>query len=122
MKVLPQIAIILAVCLTGELISSLLPFVFPASVLSMILLFVLLSVKFLKTSQIDGFATFFQKNMAFFFIPSGVGILEYFSLLQEKFVVLLVICVVSTVLTFAATAFTVTMLMRLQERRKEKRG
>ena len=66
------------------------------------------------------------KNMAFFFIPAGVGIMEYFDVLKECLLPFLVICVVSTVLTFAVTAGTVARVMKLQRmwemRRKEKRN
>src|SRR5699024_5262083 len=41
-KLLVQIGIVFVICLLGELIAKLLPFVFPSSVISMILLFLLL--------------------------------------------------------------------------------
>ena len=52
--------------------------------------------------------------MAFFFIPAGVGIMEYFDVLRECLLPFLVICVISTVLTFAVTAGTVALVMKLQ--------
>ena len=42
MKIIKQLTIISAVCLAGEAVSAVLPFAFPGSVISMIMLFLLL--------------------------------------------------------------------------------
>ena len=54
--------------------------------------------------------------MAFFFIPAGVGIIEQFDLIKNDIVPLLAICVVSTVLTFAAASGTVNLVLKLQNK------
>ena len=125
MKILLQIGIVFLVCLVGEWISAVLPFAFPGSVIAMILLFLLLLCKVLKVEHIEQKASFVLNNMAFFFIPAGVGMVEYFDVLGTYLVPFLVICTVSTVLTFAVTAWTVTGVMRLQTwilSRKEKQN
>lgn len=116
MKLLTQIAVVFGVCLAGELVSALLPFVFPASVISMLLLFFLLLSGLLKPEQIAEKTDFLLKNMAFFFIPAGVGIAESFSEVKASILPLLAVCVITTILTFAATAFTVTAVIRIQNR------
>ena len=50
MGIMAQIGIVLAVCLVGEGIAALLPIPFPASVISMVLLFLLLAAKLLRRS------------------------------------------------------------------------
>ncbi|MEA4854156.1 MAG: CidA/LrgA family protein [Christensenella sp.] len=121
MKGIFQIGIILAVCLAGEGLSLILPVPIPASVTSMILLFVLLLVKIIKTRHIEKFADFLLKNMAFFFIPAGVAIIEQFDLLKDNLVPFLLICCISTFVTFFVTAYTVKGVMALQNKlRKEK--
>ncbi len=125
MKILLQIGIVFLICLVGEWISAVLPFAFPGSVIAMILLFLLLLCKVLKVEHIEQKASFVLNNMAFFFIPAGVGMMEYFDVLGAYLVPFLVICTVSTVLTFAVTAWTVTGVMRLQTwilSRKEKQN
>lgn len=123
MKILTQIGIVLGVCLVGEGISLLLPFPFPGSVIGMILLFLLLFFGILRPDHIAQKADFLLKNMAFFFIPAGVGILESFEALRGRLLILIGICALTTLLTFAATAFTVRGVMALQaaleRRRKE---
>ena len=48
--------------------------------------------------------------MAFFFVPAGVSIINYFDILKSTVLQLLVICVVSTIVTFAVTAYVVTLM------------
>ena len=83
-KLLVQIGIVFGICLLGEWIASLLPFVFPSSVISMILLFLLLLIGLLKVEHIREKTDFLLKNMAFFFIPSGVALMEQTELLKGK--------------------------------------
>lgn len=121
MKLLMQIAIIFSVCLAGEGIALLLPFAFPGSVIGMILLFLLL-LTVLRVEHIQIKTDFLLKNMAFFFIPAGVSIMGEFSLLWQNIVPVIVICVVSTLLTFGATALTVRGAIALQEHLRRKKG
>ena len=118
-KLLVQIGIVFGICLVGEGIAAVLPFAFPASVLSMLLLFVLLLCGVLKVEHIREKGDFLLKNMAFFFIPSGVTLLEQVDFLKGKIMILLLICLITMVLTFAATAFTVRLVSRWQKHLKK---
>lgn len=121
MKFLKQIAIIFAICLAGEAVALLLPFPFPGSVVSMILLFVLLMTGVLKLEQVDEAGSFLLNNMAFLFVPTVVGMAEYFPLIAQNLLALAIIIVVTTLLTFAVTAWTVTGVIRLQAGRTARR-
>ena len=101
-KLLVQIGIVFGICLLGELIAKLLPFVFPSSVISMILLFLLLLSGLLK--------------VAFFFIPSGVALIEQMDVLKGKILPLLAICLITTILTFMVSAFTIRLVTAWQKR------
>ena len=116
MKGLFQIGIVFAVCFAGELLSMAIPITIPASVMSMALLFVLLLVKWIKPRHIERFGDFLLKNMAFFFIPAGVAIMEQFDLLKDYLLPFLLICFVTTIITFLATAYTVKAVMALQKK------
>ena len=118
MKLLIQIGIIFGVYWVSQCIESILPFPFPASVISLLLLLVLLIVRAVKVEQIREKSDFLLGNLAFFFVPAVSGLIEYVDVLKESLVAFLVICVVSTVLTFAATAKAVQLTVRLMEKRK----
>jgi holin-like protein len=116
MKLLTQIAVLFGICLLGETISVILPFAFPATVISMILLFILLFSGLLKTDQIQTTADFLLKNMALFLIPPGVGIISSLELLEKNILPFLLIVLITTILTFAAAAYTVQGVMWLQNK------
>ena len=118
MRILAQIGIVLFVCLLGEAIAAVLPFPFPASVIGMVLLLLLLLSGVLRVDHIREKSDFLLSNMAFFFIPAGVSVINYFDVLASALLPLLVICVVSTVLTFAVTAYAVRLTRLLMDRRK----
>lgn len=71
MGIMAQIGIVLAVCLVGEGIAALLPIPFPASVISMVLLFLLLAAKLLRPHHIKEKSNFLITNMACFFVPAA---------------------------------------------------
>lgn len=121
MKILMQMAIIFFICLLGELISALLPIPFPASVIGMILVFLLLLFGPLKVYHISKQTDFLLSNMVLFFIPPAVGIIENIHYLDGKLLIFLFICIFSTVVTFGITAWTVTAVMKWEELRKERR-
>ena len=120
MKILCQIAVIFSVCWISTIIESILPFAFPSSVISMILLFLLLLFKVVKVHHIREKSDFLLGNMAFFFIPAGVSVINYFDVLSKNLIPLLVICLVSTILTFAVTAYAVKLTIFLMNRGTKK--
>ena len=122
MKIVTQVGIIFSICWISQIIEKLLPFSFPASVIGMILLFILLCVLILKVDHIREKSDFLLENMAFFFIPAGVSIINYFDVLKNWVVQLIVICVVSTVVTFAVTAYSMKLALYLMQKKKSGRA
>ena len=118
MKIIIQTGIIFAICWLSQIIEAILPFDFPASVIGMILVFLLLLLKILKVEHIKEKTDFILGNMSFFFLPAGVSIIQYLDVLKNTIVQLFIICLVSTVLTFAACAYSMKAVMRLMERRE----
>ena len=119
MKIIKQIGIIFTVCWLSQVIAEFLPFDFPASVIGMIFLFICLLTGLLKIEHIQEKSDFLLGNMAFFFVPAGVSIMNYFDILTRSAVQLLIICVVSTFITFAVTAYSVRLTMKLLDRRSK---
>ena len=122
MKIITQIGVLFGVCLGGVGISAILPFPLPASVSAMLLLFALLLCRVVKPGQIDEIAGFLTKNMAILFLPAAVGIIESLDILRDSGIQILIICLVSTLLTFGVTATVVSLLMRLADRKERQDG
>ena len=118
MNILLQIGIVLGICLVGEALSSILPFILPGNIIGMILIFILLLVRVMKIDHIRQKAQFLKQNMAFFLVPSSVSIIQHTELLKEILIPLLVISMVSTILTFLLTAFAVNFTMKLKKKKK----
>ena len=118
MNILLQIGIVTGICLVGECISALLPFILPGNIIGMIVIFILLLVRVMKIDHIRQKAQFLKQNMAFFLVPSSVSIIQHIELLKEILIPLLVISMVSTILTFLATAFAVSLTIKLTQKKK----
>ena len=73
MNVMGELALIFGISLVGEGVAALLPMAFPASVISMVLLMVLLLTGVLKEQQIQSVSHFLIANMAFIFHPVPGG-------------------------------------------------
>ncbi len=122
MKILKQAFVLFGICLIGQILAELIPVPFPGSVMSMVLLFILFILDWIKPKALKEVNAFLLENMAFFFIPSGVGIITQYDLIKNSVVQILIICIVSTVVTFAATAYTVKFVMGVQSKARKKRG
>lgn len=118
MKILTQILLIFSLCLVGELISFFLPFAFPSSIISMLLLLILILVKWINPNQIKEVSEFLLNNMAFFFIPAGVAIIERYEMIRGNILTLLLITIITTAVTFLATVYTVIGMMKLMKKGK----
>ena len=119
MKLLLQVGVIFGLFWISQGIEKVLPFSFPASVISMLLLLLLLCTGVIKRKHIQETTDFVLTNLAFFFVPVTVTIVNYLDLIMENGVAFLVICFVSTVVTFAATAWAVQLTNRFLNRKKE---
>lgn len=121
LKIITQVGIIFGVCWVAQIVEQALPFAFPASVIGMILMFLLLAFRVLKVDHIREKSDFLLGNMAFFFIPAGVSIINYFDVLKDWVFQLIFICIVTTVITFVVTAYSMRFVMYLMARFSEKK-
>ena len=119
MKLLCQIGVIFGVCWVSQILEGLLPIPFPASVIGMVLLLLLLCSGLLRLEHVREKSDFLLANMAFFFLPAGVSILNYFDLLRTAALPLLAVCLITTVLVFGATALSIKLTLRLTRGRRQ---
>ncbi|MDR2073201.1 MAG: CidA/LrgA family protein [Spirochaetaceae bacterium] len=114
MNTLKQLLIILSFGFLGEILSFYLPLGMPASVLGLVLMLAALGSKLLKPSHLGTTAGYLSANMAFFFLPAAVTVLENYGLLKPVVVQLIIIGILSTVITFFVTYGTVRICRLLR--------
>ena len=108
-----ELGLILVICLAGEWVAALLPFAFPASVISMILLAVLLMTGVIKERMIQTVSKFLVVNMGLFFVPALVGTLQYVDVLKTQIVPFLAVTFLTTPVVYLAAAWSVQLLMKV---------
>ncbi|MDR0399449.1 MAG: CidA/LrgA family protein [Treponema sp.] len=109
MEIIRELGLIIGLGYAGELASRLLPVRLPAGVLGIILVFSALSLGVLRPRYFGKAADFISANMAFFFLPLAVSILQNFNVISPLLFRLIAICVISTLVTFAASYGTVRL-------------
>ena len=116
MKLIKQIGIVFGTCWLSQCIEHILPIAFPASVIGLILLLILLAVKALRVEQIQDLSDFLLGNLPFLFIPAATGIMNYADVIWDNLVPFLTICVVSMIVTYGATVWAVKLTMKLMNK------
>ncbi len=103
MKYLKQFGIIIVISLMGELLNELLPFSVPGSIYGLVLMLLALITGVVKVSQVKETSSFLLDIMPILFIPSTVGLMDYFGVLSEIIVPVLLVCIVGTALVMGIT-------------------
>lgn len=116
MKIIKQVGIIFSLCWLSIVIANYLPLPIPSSIIGLLLLLICLLTGVLKVEHIQEKSDFLLGNMAFFFIPAGVGMMNYLDILKTSWFPLLIICTVSTVVTFAVTAYSIKLTLKLMSK------
>jgi holin-like protein len=103
-----QLTIISLISLSGDKLAHMLHLPIPGSVVGIILLFALLSLGIIKTSQISEVTNFLLKHLAFFFIPVTVSLMNYWDVFFQNGLVLFGALSISLLIAFVV--FRVTSL------------
>lgn len=117
-RIVLQLALIWAVCLAGEKVADALPVDIPGNICAMVLLLVFLISGVIRMESISEAADFLLDNMAVFFIPAAVAIMGSVDILAGSIIKLVVICLITTVLVFFVTSFTVSAVAGFLARRE----
>lgn len=112
MKYLKQLAIILALTLTGEILHHLIPLPVPSGIYGLILLFLALMTGLLNPDAIRETARFLLEIMPILFVPAGVGLLSTWPQLKPILVPLLVIITVSTVVVMVVSGRVTQLFLK----------
>ncbi|AWI04681.1 CidA/LrgA family protein [Clostridium drakei] len=113
MKYLIQLMIILVTYFIGQLLQTLFHLPIPAAVIGLLLLFLALQIGIIKVEMIEDVCEFLISNMSFLFIPAGVGLMTAFGILKGKWIVFIAILIISTIVFWLITAYTVKFLRKV---------
>lgn len=113
MKIFNQLGIILGIWAVGEIISSLISNIItmPGTIIGMILLFILLQLKIIKEETIKDVADFLLGNMAIFFVPAGVSLINSLGLITDNMLVLLLSGTLATIIIMLITGVIVEFMI-----------
>lgn len=112
-----QLFVMFGTALLGQIISGLLPFPFPSTIIAALILFLLLEFKIVKLDQLKDVIQLSNKYLAIVFIPVGVAVMEYFSEFSlDVWLKIVVIIVISTGATMMVTGKVSDVVIALQEK------
>ncbi|UOF00807.1 CidA/LrgA family protein [Bdellovibrio reynosensis] len=97
--------------LMGEGTVRLLNLFIPGPVLGMVYFFIALLLFPQLKEKVESLSRFMNKHLALFFVPAGVGIIEYFDLFTKFGVAMVLTLVISTTITLAVTAWFFNILL-----------
>lgn len=108
--------VILCICLfLGAITRSIIDFPIPEAVYGMIYLFIALNFKILKTEDIKSTSDGILKNLAFLFVPAGVGIMANLDLIKGKILAIIILVIIGTIVSMALTGLIVQFLQRRKD-------
>ncbi len=84
----------------------------PPSIVGLFLMLLLLMTGLVKIKDVEGVGNFFNKNIAFFFVPAGVAIMAYFGMLVSYFWTILLSTIVSIILVLIVTGWSHQLLRK----------
>lgn len=96
------IAIVLFI---SKIIESFIPFPMPASVIGLVLLFILLCTGVVKLGQVEGVGTALTNNISFLFVPAGISVINSLPILSQHAILILLLIIISTLLLLICVGF-----------------
>ena len=109
-------ALLLSLQMAGELLSAGLNLPLPGSVIGMILMLITLRTGLIKLAWVTEAAELLLKNLSMLFVPAGVGVMVYFDLIEQQWLLLTVATIASTLAVLAVTGLTARALTRKEEK------
>lgn len=104
--------VILCCWLAGNLLSALVDGYVSGNIIGMVLLFLLLIFRIVKTETVRPAAKFLLGTMALFFIPYGVGLVESYHVILDNLWAIVIAATLSTVVVLLVTGHTFQLFSR----------
>lgn len=107
-----QCAVLFAFLAAGELIVTYTGVPIPSSIIGMLLLAAALKIRLVRVFWVDKISDFLVKNLGFFFVPAGVGLMRCLGIVREQWMPIVASSVVSTFIIIAVTGWVHQIVRR----------
>ncbi|RXE70458.1 CidA/LrgA family protein [Muribaculaceae bacterium Isolate-002 (NCI)] len=101
-----QCGILFAFLAAGELIVAVTGIPVPSSIIGMLLLTAALKTRVVRISWVDRISDFLVRNLGFFFVPAGVGLMRCLGVIKGELLPIMIATIASTFAIIAVTGWT----------------
>lgn len=100
-----QCAVLFAFLALGELTVWLTGVPVPSSIIGMLFLAASLKAGWVRLESVDKVADFLVRNLGFFFVPAGVGVMRCFGIISDQWIPIVGATIISTFIIIAVTGW-----------------
>lgn len=100
-----QCAVLFAFLALGELTVWLTGVPVPSSIIGMLFLAASLKAGWVRLESVDKVADFLVRNLGFFFVPAGVGVMRCFGIIRDQWIPIVGATITSTFIIIAVTGW-----------------
>lgn len=86
----------------------------PSSIIGMLLLLIMLVTKVIKLNQVERISDALQGDITLFLLPLSIGIIDRVDLFEGKFLITILIVIISTMLSIFASALIMKLILNKQ--------
>lgn len=116
MSILRQFLLLFSIGFISDILARLSPFIMPSSLIGMIIMFLLLVSNIIDVKNIETVGDFLQQNIAIFFVPASISLIDELDFIKDNFLILFIISLISFFVAFLVTTYTTIFTMKIQER------
>ena len=113
-----QVIVIALVLFVSKIIESFMPIPMPASVIGLVLLFVLLCTGAVKLGEVEEVGTTLTNNIGLLFVPAGISVVNSLGVISQAPFLIIGLIIVSTILLLICTGYVTQIIMKVTSRSK----
>ncbi|EOB7414398.1 TPA: antiholin-like murein hydrolase modulator LrgA [Staphylococcus aureus] len=113
-----QVIVIALVLFVSKIIESFMPIPMPASVIGLVLLFVLLCTGAVKLDEVEKVGTTLTNNIGLLFVPAGISVVNSLGVISQAPFLIIGLIIVSTILLLICTGYVTQIIMKVTSRSK----
>ncbi|WP_072446200.1 antiholin-like murein hydrolase modulator LrgA [Staphylococcus argenteus] len=113
-----QVIVIALVLFVSKIIESFMPIPMPASVIGLVLLFILLCTGAVKLGEVKKVGTTLTNNIGLLFVPAGISVVNSLGVISQAPFLIIGLIIVSTILLLICTGYVTQIIMKVTSRSK----